>query len=347
MPVNLEQRSPLHSFLLIIMVLIILYLLYKIFNKREVDIPTTSSIQSQSTTTSQETTTSNSSYNKVLIDKGLDVANITKVGQENFQNDLIVIDTADKLNKNFSYFISTYLKMFNIDNINNIVKKYTNKTMSEIETSINIPFFYIYDNFMKGFADVIFITGSNTDKILFGLSLLPMYKADFNRNNINVSIYYYNDFETVGDFVIYFVPSNYTGDVSNLNRATTSSEPTPFKYELFKLIEEGIKNRLSSMPGTDEEKYQMYISKITKNKNINIQIAEIMLACYYICANNNYTILSDTPVIKELFDIIYQLNPNTKLDSLSSMIQNNVRKGLLDEAASNARSSAPTTSMST
>jgi hypothetical protein len=195
----------------ILLIILIIYLIIQ------------TNISSSSTTSSVST----EKYNNNAIQQELLASGVqTKTGsQENFEDNSILFDSKYTLSSNFSKYFSIYFKQFNIDTINSIIKQYLpNETMETIEKAPNnIDFFKLLENMMNNnlIADFIYFTGTNENKILYGLAYIIFLKLNNYIEDTDGQLYYLNDFNTQNEFIIYYIHRDYNKSIDNIKNDTT------------------------------------------------------------------------------------------------------------------------------
>jgi hypothetical protein len=298
--------SPLNIVLIGVCVIAVLYLIYRMFFDKPITTP--------------QITTKAASYDAAAVQQGLTAAGVNTT-QENFEattnSTTLVLDTKDKFNKNITYFITTFVKMINMDNVNKyIVDNGINKTTKQIETEKNINFYMRFNDIFMFQLDVLFFAGTNTDKILIGLAIIMIqniWKKETGGDN-DFTYYYMNDFDTTDDMYIYFIHDSYTGDRTKLNTDTNipifvgPPSTSSFKLPLFKLMEIMIIDKLTrtnnspttSTPITSSSQiYIDYKNKTISNKTTITTMAEYYIACMYCYYDNPINFTPNSPIINK------------------------------------------------
>jgi hypothetical protein len=349
--------SPFNIVLIGVCVIAVLYLIYRMFFDKPITTP--------------QITTKAASYDAAAVQQGLTAAGVN-TSQENFEattnSTTLVLDTTDKFNKNFTYYMTTFIKMINMDNVNKYIEgNGINKTTKLIETEKNINFFNKFSKILDIIGDVVYISGTPTDKILLGLATIIGWNIGLKIDNYTA--YYMNDFETVGEMYIYLIPASYTGDRTQLNTDTnilSYAERTiqlgeSIKMPLLKTVEQNIINKIinttTSNPvgsGTTTAVPEItnsspifieYKNKILRNKTAYITIAELYIACLYCYYDNPTAFTFNSQIITVFTNYMNTLSvdfkpANVTLTNIS--MYNNIRSQLdLSESVNDPPQNAP------
>jgi len=163
------------------------------------------------------------------INNALASAGISRPEQENFTS--IVFDTKEKVIKNFDLFMNTFYPSLNINEMNNMLKKYgVPNTIQELLIE-NIDSYgtnhYInklaeLTEFYPSLYSIEFKTGGSIDDII--CSTLGSIVIMNTFRELNGNIFYLNDFKDSDDFYIYISPESY--DISKVS--TMKSEIKEF-----------------------------------------------------------------------------------------------------------------------
>jgi hypothetical protein len=299
--------SPLNIVLIGVCIIAVLYLIYRMFFDKP--------------TTTPQITTKAASYDAAAVQQGLTAAGVNTT-QENFEattnSTTLVLDTADKFNKNFTYFMTTFIKMINMDNVNKYIEgNGIKKTTTQIETEKNIDFLNIFSGILNLIIDIIYLAGTMTDKLLIGLATLIGSNIQMKTNTSNpYTVYYMNDIDTVGDMYLYIVPDSDTRDRTKLNTDTDILDylesnmkdlTKTYKVSLFKLIEKFIFNKINAESlkttettleiTTSSKIYIDYTNKIIRNKINLIHMTELYIACIYCYYDNPTSFTANSPII--------------------------------------------------
>jgi hypothetical protein len=174
--------------------------------------------------------------------KALRGAGITIYGKEDFENDNIVFDSIDKINKNFEPFLDYYIPLLEVNTINNIFKQFeinttiqdeiNNKELNVIKL-FNEPYGFISQALLLAYS-----SKNATDIVLLGLCSALLMKLQSNLIK-DYSMIYFDDYnKDTTDFVIYFVPPNYDKNTQSLrqdNNILDMNETNITGTEIFKL----------------------------------------------------------------------------------------------------------------
>ncbi len=265
MQLNLEPNSPLHSFLLIVMILIILYLIYKIIKKPSNNIPTTSGL------TQDKIDAALTGAGIITIDAS---TTSSSVGTENFTTD-IVYDSIDKIIDNLESYINTYYPSLDINEMNRLITQYSgvNKTISQfISENRNINNSDYIFSLLGQMSAIIFFTSNNeTYMVLSGIGFVNI--INLNKRIGDYKAIYLDDYDVKKDFIIYFVPQDY--DISTLannassipetyNFSTSWSEPN--KISINNLLKLQLKEMFYSVNTAQYSEQSM----VTDNDAINL-----------------------------------------------------------------------------
>jgi hypothetical protein len=330
--------SPFNIILIGVCVIAVLYLIYRMF----FDKPTTS-------------ITKSSSYDEDAVNRALKAGNI-KTTAEHFQTqDTIVFDRPDIMSNNFTKFINIYLpNIIDIKFINdNLNRNGIDKTTTDIDALSKIPFCSIFSSDLSLLiAQLITFIGTPTDKIVFGIGLL-MNNNLLMQHNTNVFSksnksnhpinYYLNNYDKVGDFEVYFVPTDYTGNIQNLAEdktlldltdsiLTSTSREIPrnivSKIKLFKYVKniiqmtmmQGRTTSALSISLLDQLENIMINNKVSYMKYINYIIAAIYIAKY----KNLSSLSADLPIVTDIDNFLN--NSNTFTQEFKSFNNNTFSK---------------------
>ena len=350
--INLD--SPLNMFLVGVCVLAVLYLIYKVFF---IKTTTTASLP----TIALLPTTANKPYDVTAVNNALAASGVKTVGQENFEattsSGVLVFDTINKINKNYSKFLATFFKNIDINYINdNIKKNGIDKTMANIETEKNINFYVLHmfmiNNVLSRF---VFFTGSLTDKILLGIASVAFLNIGLQQSNKNIKFYYLNDYEKYNDFIIYMVPSSYTGDTTKLNEDTsfilvdilkeqeltgnvmTTQSNKNIKFSLFKLLELNINKYVAQLNAEStpvnttssfSSFFEIYKQSTINNKDNLFKYLNLLISALYILCYKNSPLLETDNITKDILNIT---NTTTSPFTQEFIKLNNIKSSTFNE----------------
>jgi len=283
--------SPLELLIIGITIIIIIFLIKKIFYKKKETSPLRRVLMSNR----------NRVYN-ALSSAGIELY------KETFNNN-IKFDSVDKINSNFEKFMDIYMPLIDIETINQIFKEYNVNTTIQTEINekllnatilFNDPFGFITQGILLAYS-----SKNQTNLILLGICSALLMKV---QNSLlkNHKIIYFDDYnQETTDFVLYFIPPDYNGKVSALKDDNSIldmnefeiNEKTPFKLSLFNQLDKLLKVQINKYKLALEEP-DTSIYDTDKIKFIDDLYAnrEIILT------NSRYSLVS-------LFSFLY--DPNT------------------------------------
>jgi len=316
---ELDLNSPVNVFLLVVCAAAVIYLLYRIFFVKSI---------------------SDEDIDK-KIQAALKAAGIQSKGAEHFNattsSGELVFDSKEKINRNFVAFMNLYFPSFDINSINDKIK--ANSPTKDVQSIINDKQITAMSYFLgAGTPDrtllgsklfmlyIMSIYASNNDEdfILFGLGFITMIKSVMSDPEYTMNMYYFNDFKTAGDFIIYFIPTTSTLDINsetvrnNIASAEylTLASPTAYKFAFKKGIRELLikqnYNELKQIinPNITTQSGVAYETEIDNFINILKQNHNDLLSLYksyyinmFLAVNGSLT--KDSQSITELFNLIY------------------------------------------
>jgi hypothetical protein len=299
------QQNIIFYVLIVVIVLLILVLLYNIFF-----------------------TSKDNKINDAVKAVGINI-----IGQENFKDNDIVYDSIDKIMFNFERYLNTYATILNVNDMNEMFKKYTNtnKTLDGIiSENININYNDLYQKMILPLCQVIYsITNNDIDNILAGLLFINSLNIKIIESNINYKLYYLDDYNNNKDFVIYLVHNNY--DINNLEKEidtaveiekpfelinTLQNNTKLYKYSINKQINISFKYMIRNIQKkaidniTNEESEQL-IQIYKKNSKSLIKYLQLYLLIPFVKLQTNTEITTNKGIGKDLLDLFTDKNSFT------------------------------------
>jgi hypothetical protein len=245
---------------------------------------------------------------------GIEIPPTASLSEHFYANDVIVFDSPEKINKNFEKFIEIYLPSVDINLIKKLFKEDgIDKSIDDIINENNVQAHEMFENFILTIAMCIFAKNNKNNIILFGLFYFIMIKMEI--QNDNIKYYYLNDYDIQKDFIIYSIPSTYTGDINKLSNDPTIKLESlnqylnnkPFKISLNNIMKTIVLPALikSENNNITEEEINKFLSILQKNNKklqdyINCNIALQFSMIYY----KGDVRIKNTKIFKLTLDII-------------------------------------------
>ncbi len=288
------------SLLIGLIIIIILFLLLKIFYKKKHIIPSPSKMILIS--------------NKKRVLEALKSAGFELYTKETFDDNKIVFNSKDKINNNFEQFMDTYLPLIDMKTINTIFREYNiNINMQKEVTEKLLDITKIFHDpfgFVAKIVNLVYSTKNKTDLILLGICSALLMKIQYNLLS-DYKVIYFDDYnEETTDFILYFIPLNYTENISKIKNDESILDmneyeiipPKPFKLSLF--------NQIDKLLSVQVSKYNLAIGKsITQlYESDKIEFVEDLY-------KNREIILTNTRLyLVSLFAFIYDSSTMISLD---------------------------------
>jgi hypothetical protein len=286
--------------------------------------PTTTTTLAPTTTTTTTTlpmtTPTPTQVDNEQILLAISAANI-KGGTEHFSTTSnIVFDTVDKVNKNFVEYFKIFIPSLEIDKVQMLLKE--NGENDSIQTIINNKNINIIERISEMMTIIAFLTPSlnETNKILTYLFLVNMLSLE-SRNETN-NLYYFNDYNKLKEFYVYYIPNTYTGNKNTITTDITIPELKPlcemellpnygYKISIDKLIKKIIENNIfrnltqnSCIINENEYNHNKFNNIIEKNINTLYSLLRYSIALLLLQENKKITFTKDTKIINDYADII-------------------------------------------
>ncbi len=287
------------------------------------------------------------------------VKNIDETNNNSEQN--IVFNSTEKINIFFELFMETYFPILDINFINNLLIENNSSNTQNIINNKKINAFELLfgnidkSNLVKLIYALIYSLNNKTYLVLLGLFMLILIQ----NKSSNIDFYYYNDYKDINDFVIYIVPKDYTGNLSNLNKDNTIIEinfdmdinnTVPSKIYLIKglrnhlLRQEALKfknseqnNLLTTMSinNITDATINEYLESIKENTTYLITYIRYSIASIFLFLDKEKLLSTDKIIIdnaelintSDNFTNNFRNYANLKIDTIE-----NVKQRLIEEA---------------
>ncbi len=255
--------------------------------------------------------------NRNRVYKALNSAGIELHDKETFDNP-ILFDSIDKINTNFEIFMDTFIPLIDMETTNKIFKEFNINTHIQKEvTEKQLNTTVLFNNpfgFIERIILLVYSSKNQTDLILLGICCALLMKL---QNNLirNHRIIYFGDYnQETTDFILYFVPPTYIGDVSRLKdndnildmNKNEINDTIPFKLSLF--------NQLDKLLKSEVEKYKLAI-KQPANSLYDTDKIEFINDLH---VNREYILINCRLYLISLFSLIYDPSTLITLDILLS-----------------------------